>query len=95
LAALIRIGKVPVDDGVPDSVADPLPLSTKVTPDGRDPDSVSAGTGLPVAVTVNVLGTPGMKVVAAALVIDGACVFVMLKLIVGWVTAVEAAVADT
>ena len=40
--------------GVPARVAVPSPLSTKVTPAGSAPVSVSAGVGNPVVVTVNV-----------------------------------------
>ena len=58
--------------GVPDSVAVPSPLSTKVTPLGSAPDSESWGDGSPVVVTVNAPDDPSWKVVAAAEVIDGA-----------------------
>ena len=44
--------------GVPASVAVPSPLSTKVTPVGRAPVSLSAGVGNPVVVTVNVPSVP-------------------------------------
>src|SRR5665213_818201 len=40
--------------GIPLSVADPLSLSTNVTPPGRTPVSVIAGTGYPVPVRLNV-----------------------------------------
>ena len=49
-----------------------MPLSTKVTPVGRAPVSVSAAVGVPVVVTVNVLALPMANDLAAALVIAGA-----------------------
>ena len=53
----------------------PLPLSTKVTPEGSVPVSLSAGVGNPVVVTVNVLGRARLvNVVASALVIAGGLV---------------------
>jgi hypothetical protein len=58
--------------GVPANVAVPFPLSLKVTGLGSDPDSVSAETGVPVVVTVNVSAEPTVKVVLFALVIAGA-----------------------
>ena len=58
--------------GVPARVAVPSPLSTKVTPEGRAPDSVIAAFGVPVVVTVNVPAAPAVKEVALALVIAGA-----------------------
>ena len=60
------------DAGVPANVAVPFPLSLKVTGLGSDPDSVSAETGVPVVVTVNVSAEPTVKVVLFALVIAGA-----------------------
>jgi hypothetical protein len=45
----------------------------KVTPLGSVPDSLSVGAGVPVAVTVNVLAMPTVKVALFALVIVGAC----------------------
>lgn len=57
--------------GVPLIVAVPLPLSTKVTPEGSAPDTVSAGLGLPVVVTVKVLSAPTANVALVALVITG------------------------
>ena len=44
--------------GVPARVAVPSPLSTKVTPVGSAPVSLSAGVGNPVVVTVNVPAVP-------------------------------------
>ena len=52
LAARV-IGKLPLTVGVPARVAVPLPLSTKVTPAGRVPFSVSDGSACPVVVTEN------------------------------------------
>ena len=52
LVAVMVIGNEPVVEVVPARVAVPSPLSTKLTPDGRAPDSVRAGFGLPVVVTV-------------------------------------------
>src|SRR5579875_317557 len=65
------IGKLPPlpAAGVPARVAVPLPLSVKVTPPGRVPVSVSAGTGEPVAVMVSLNAVPTVDVAAAALVI--------------------------
>ena len=60
--------------GVPARVAVPSPLSTKVTPVGNAPVSVSAAVGNPVVVTVNVPGVPVVNVVLSALVIAGAVV---------------------
>ena len=50
--------------GVPERVAVPLPLSTKVTPVGSAPVSLSAEVGNPVVVTVNVPAVPVVNVVA-------------------------------
>ena len=67
---------------MPARVAVPLPLSVKVTPPGRvapPSDSVvAAGKSCPV-VTVKVPGVPTVKVVEAALVIDGASSTVRVK----------------
>ena len=53
-----------------------VPLSTpaevKVTPVGRAPVSVKVGAGNPVAVTVNELAVPAVKILLAALVMAGA-----------------------
>ena len=48
--------------GVPERVAVPLRLSTKVMPEGSAPVSESAEVGIPVVVTVNVLATPTANV---------------------------------
>ncbi len=75
--------KVPDVPGFPDSVAVPLPLSTKVTPPGRVPDLVIVGgAGKPVVWTVNEPAVPTVKVTPAALVIAGAWSTVSVK---GWV----------
>ena len=58
--------------GVPPSVAVPFPLFVKVTPLGRVPDSLSAGVGDPVVVTVKLPAVPTVNVVLFALVIAGA-----------------------
>ena len=60
--------------GVPDIVAVPLPLSTNVIGWGSDPDSVRAGVGEPVVVTVKLPAVPTVKIVLLALVIVGAVV---------------------
>ena len=65
-------GKLPVTDAVPLRVAVPLPLSWKVTPLGSEPDSVSVGVGVPVAVTVKLPAVPAVNVVPLALVMEGA-----------------------
>jgi hypothetical protein len=74
LLAVIVIGyepAVPVA-GVPAIVAVPLPLSLKVTGLGNEPDSLRAGVGEPVVVTVKLPAAPTEKVVLLALVILGA-----------------------
>jgi len=71
--------------GVPPSVAVPFPLFVKVTPLGRAPDSLSAGVGNPVVVTVKLPAVPTANVVLFALVIAGAWFTVNVKL---WVAAV-------
>ena len=65
------MGKVPLAVAVPDSVAVPLPLSAKVTPEGSAPVSPIDEAGMPVVVTVNLLKSPGVKVTAFALDTDG------------------------
>jgi hypothetical protein len=69
LLAVNVIGYIPV---VPDAG---MPLSTpplNVTPLGNVPDSLIAGAGNPVAVTLNVPDEPTVNVVLMALVIAGA-----------------------
>ena len=71
MLAVIVIGyepAVPVA-GVPAIVAVPLPLSLKVTGLGNEPDSLRAGVGEPVVVTVKLPAAPTEKVVLLALVI--------------------------
>jgi hypothetical protein len=62
---------VPVP-GVPERVAVPLALSTKVTPVGSAPVSDRAAVGLPVVVTVKVPAAFSVKVVLVADVMVGA-----------------------
>ena len=62
------------DAGVPAMVAVPLPLFVNVTALGSDPDSLRAGVGEPVVVTVKLPAEPTVKVVLFALVIAGAAV---------------------
>ena len=50
-----------------------------VTPDGRAPDSLNAGAGVPVAVTANAPALPTANVVLLALVIAGAWFTVSVK----------------
>ena len=73
--------------GIPDKVAVPSLLFTKVTPVGRLPVRVIDmldPVGNPVVVTVNVPGEPSVKVVWSALVIVGPCNTVRVKL---WVAS--------
>ena len=66
--------------GVPDRVAVPSPLSVKCTPLGSGaPPSSRAGAGYPRVVTVKVPWVPTLKVVEAALVMDGASSTVRVK----------------
>src|ERR1022692_3637779 len=57
--------------GEPARVAVPSPLSVKVTPLGRLPDSDSAAVGVPVEVTVKVPDDPSVKVVLSPEVMAG------------------------
>jgi hypothetical protein len=66
--------------GVPLRVAVPLPLSLKVTPLGKKPDSVRLGAGNPVVVTRKEFEAVTAKVVSAALVICGATLTSRVKL---------------
>jgi hypothetical protein len=70
---------VPPAEGVPDRLAVPSPLSVKVTPEGRDPDSVRLAVGIPEVVTRKLLVTPAEKVVEAEEVIFGAWSTVRVK----------------
>ncbi len=65
--------------GVPDSVAVPLPLSWKVTPEGKVPDSERLGAGYPEVVTVKLPAVPVLNVVALLEVIAGAWSTVKVK----------------
>ena len=65
-----------------------VPLNTpvdalKVTPVGNAPDSLSVGTGEPLAVTVKLPALPTVNVTLLALVIAGAWSTVRVKLCVG------------
>ena len=73
--------------GVPDIVAVPLPLSTKVIGWGSDPDSVRTGAGTPEVVTTKVPNWLTVKVVPLALVMAGGLVTVMVR--VGGLGSVE------
>ena len=59
--------------GTPESVAVPLPLSTKNTPAGSTPVSLSTAVGLAVVVTLKVLVWPMPNVVLEALLMVGDC----------------------
>ena len=72
MLAVNVIGKVPAADAVPLRVAVPLPLSWNAMPLGSEPDSVSVGVGVPVAVTVKLPAVPAVNVVPLALVMEGA-----------------------
>lgn len=56
---------------VPDSVAVPLPLSVKVTPDGSAPDAATDGTGNPLVLMLKSRASPTRNVAALELVIPG------------------------
>jgi hypothetical protein len=66
--------------GVPLRVAVPFPLSTKVTPAGSAPVSLSDGVGVPEVVTANVPAAPTVKVALFTLVNTGARFTVSVKL---------------
>ena len=74
LVAVIVIGYTPPVPaaGVPDRVAVPLPLSTKVTPEGRAPVLERLAVGFPLDPTVNVPALPAVKVVLEPEVMLGA-----------------------
>ena len=72
LSATKPILNMPLLPGVPLSVPVPFPLSVKAMPLGKTPDSVMAGVGVPVVVTVNDPGAPSTNVALFALVKDGA-----------------------
>ena len=57
---------------MPARVPVPLPLSVKVTPDGRVPGSVIVAVGFPVVRTENEPCVPTVKVAELALVMAGA-----------------------
>ena len=79
LEAVMVIGKLPAAPGVPASVAVPSPLSTKDTPAGRLPVSLSEAVGLPVEVTVKVPAEPAVKEALFPLVITGAALTVRVN----------------
>ena len=68
--------------GVPLNLAVPLPLFTNVTPDGRAPDFVMVGAGVPAVVIVNVPTVPTLNAVLAALVMAGPGLAVRVKVCV-------------
>ena len=83
LEAVMASGNPPEAEGVPERVAVPLPLLTKVTPAGRVPVSVRAGVGVPVVVTGKVKAVPRGTVSELALVMAGAWSMVSVKI---WMT---------
>jgi hypothetical protein len=72
---------VPVAVGIPLSVPVPSPLSVNVTPDGKAPDSVMLGVGLPIVITVNELCVPTVKFALLLLVMAGACPLVTANVV--------------
>jgi hypothetical protein len=77
LAAVMVKVEVPGDAAVPLTVAVPLPLSLKVTPWGRPlwpvpVETLRAGVGRPLVVTVKVPLTPGVNAAVFGLVMAGA-----------------------
>src|SRR5690349_11845241 len=70
LTAMKLIGQVPIDAAAGLPASTPL-AGVKVTPAGSAPDWEIEGVGDPVAVTVNELADPTMKVAAFALVMAG------------------------
>src|SRR5690348_1793073 len=93
LLAVMVMGNAPVAEAVPLSVAVPSPLSRNVTPLGREPDSVSEGVGVPVAVTVKLLAVPTVKVVLLPLVIAGATPVTPLDVRIATICMIHAPVA--
>ena len=83
--------EVPVA-GVPDRVAVPSPLSTKLTPLGSGPVSDSAAVGEADDVTVKVPLVPSVKVVLSPEVMAGAAFTVRVKLWVAFAPTPLAAV---
>ena len=83
LVAVIVNGYVPPVPlaGVPEMVAVPLPLSTKLSPLGSVPDSDSAGAGSPVVVMAKLNGAPTFELAVAALVMVGATFSVSVRLV--------------
>ena len=82
VAVNVRL-KVPATVGVPPSVAVPFPLSVKVTPLGRAPDSLRVGVGKPpVVVTLNDSAVPTVNVLLFALVNVGTASTTRVPLVV-------------
>src|ERR1700690_4480169 len=79
LAAVSTSGKLPPALGIPESVAVPLWLSTNVTPGGNPPASTMLAAGKAAVVTVNELDTPYANVVLFALVNEGGCCTIIMK----------------
>ena len=71
------MGNVPLAVGVPLKTP-----ALKVTPLGSAPDSVIVGAGNPTAVTVNEPAAPSANVVLLALVMAGASLTVILRMVV-------------
>jgi hypothetical protein len=67
------------DGGVPVMTAIPFPLSVKDSPAGRAPDSVKAGAGYPVGLTVRSSGAPTVALVYGIFLIVGALVTVRVN----------------
>ncbi len=65
-------------------MAVPSPLSTKATPGGSAPVSLSEGSGVPVVVRLKLPAVPAVKVVEAAEVMAGASSTVRVK---SWVAS--------
>ena len=56
-----------------------MPLSTKLSPEGKAPDSENVGVGVPGAMTVNDAGWPPVNVVEVAELNAGGAVTVKVK----------------
>lgn len=82
------------DAGVPESVAVPLPLSTKEMPLGMLPNSLKLAVGEPVEITMKELDVPVVNVVLLALVIAGGAPTLSVKSCTALVPAPFDAVND-
>ena len=71
-AVMVMVVPAVLGAGVPERVAVPLPIAVNVTPLGSCPDSESAGSGLPVAVTMFEPGLPTVRLPAGLEVMLGA-----------------------